>query len=62
MDLRFQVKTKEKKGVKVKKKSLESKTAYNNGRWSIAEHFKFIKAFLQYANDWRRASFILKLY
>ncbi len=58
MDLRFQKATKEEKGVKERKKSLESQTTYNTGKWSISEYFQFIKAFLLYSNDWRSVNLI----
>jgi len=29
---------------------------YNNGRWHLSEHFRFIRGYILYGNNWKKVS------
>jgi SHAQKYF class myb-like DNA-binding protein len=48
--------------IKEKKKEIHSETIpkYNQGRWNMEEHKKFIMGILEYGNDWKNVQKLIK--
>ena len=48
--------------IKEKKKEIHSETIpkYNQGRWNMEEHKKFIMGILEYGNDWKKVQKLIK--
>jgi hypothetical protein len=37
-----------------KDSSEEDFKKYNNGRWHLSEHFRFIRGYILYGNNWKK--------
>jgi len=48
--------TENEKANSVQESSEEDFKKYNNGRWHLSEHFRFIRGYILFGNNWKKVS------